>query len=58
MFTFKLLNSLAAQYLVELCTSCSEGDGLRLRSSDYNWQIPLFRTSIGQSAYCYCGEKL
>jgi len=58
MLTYKLLNSLAPQYLTELFTKCSELNGLSLRSSETNLQIPLLRTFIRQNACCYRGAKL
>ena len=58
MLTYKSLNSLAPQYLTELFTKCSESNGLNLRSSESNLQIPIIKTSIGQNAYCYSGAKL
>ena len=57
MLTYKLLNSLAPQYLTELFTKCSEGIGPN-RSSETNLQIPLLRTHTSQNAYCYRGAKL
>ena len=58
MLTYISLNSLAPQYLTEPFTKCSRGDGLNLRSTETDLQIPLLRTSIGQNAYCYFGGKL
>ena len=58
MLTYKSLKSLALQYLTELLTKCSEGNGLDARSSETYFQIPFLRTSIGQNAYCYRIAKL
>ena len=58
MRTFKSLYSLAPHYLTALFTKCPESNGLNLRSSEINLQIPLLRTSIGENAYCYRGARL
>ena len=56
--TYKVLNSLAPQYLGELFSKCSKGSDRILRSTETNLQIPLLRTSTGQKAFSYRGAKL
>ena len=56
--TYKVLNSLAPQYLGELFSKGSECSDRILRSTETSLQIPLLRTSTSQKAFSYRGAKL
>ena len=56
--TYKSLNSLAPEYLMELFTKCSEGNGQTLCSRETNLQMPVLRISMGQNAFWYRGAKI
>ena len=44
--------------MTELSTKCAEGNGLNLRSSKANLQIPLLGTFIGQKRLMLSWSKI
>ena len=54
--TFKCQNDLAPQYLTSKFTKRSNIHARNIHSRN-SWQIPLYRTAIGQRTFSYRGAK-
>ena len=55
---YKSTNSLAPEYLSELFVQNSAVTTFRLRNTEADLRVPLFKTSNGQKSISFCGSKL
>ena len=55
---YKSTNSLAPEYLFELFVQISALTTMRLRNTEADLRVPLFKTSNGQKSISFRGPKL